>query len=64
MVYAPPTSAAMSLFLVQLEEIRITSVPTGGSGGEGALTDNITLSFGKVATHYVSQVRQRNDDTR
>ena len=33
---------------IKLEEVFITSVSTGGSGGEDRLTENVTLNFAKV----------------
>eukprot|EP00727_Mastigamoeba_balamuthi_P000069 m51a1_g10059 hypothetical protein (369) ;mRNA; f:76547-77851 len=36
---------------VELRESRVTSVSTGGSGGESRLTVNVTLSFKRMATH-------------
>lgn len=40
---------------LDLEEIMVTSVQTGGSGGEDRLTENITLNFRKVKTTYTQQ---------
>lgn len=38
-----------------LEEVLVTSVSTGGSGGEDRLTENVTLNFGKVKFDYTPQ---------
>jgi type VI secretion system secreted protein Hcp len=38
-----------------LKEIIITSVSTGGSGGEDRPTESVTLNFAKIETHYVKQ---------
>jgi type VI secretion system secreted protein Hcp len=40
---------------VTLEELIITSVSTGGSGGEDRLTENVTLNFAKVKVEYKDQ---------
>ena len=39
--------------LYKLEEVLITSLSVGGSGGEDRLTENITLNFAKVTWTYV-----------
>lgn len=41
--------------LITMEEVLITSISTGGSGGEDRLTENITLNFGKVTFAYSPQ---------
>ena len=40
---------------IKLSEVLITSVSTGGSGGEDRLTENVTLNFGKVNVEYQPQ---------
>ena len=40
---------------IKLETVLITSVSTGGSGGEDRLTENVTLNFSKVSLDYVPQ---------
>jgi type VI secretion system secreted protein Hcp len=35
--------------------VLITSISTGGSGGEDRLTENVTLNFAKVSLDYVPQ---------
>jgi type VI secretion system secreted protein Hcp len=40
---------------IKIEEVLITSISTGGSGGEDRLTENITLNFAKVSLDYVPQ---------
>jgi len=37
------------------EEVLITSVATGGSGGEDRLTENVTLNFAKFKVKYQPQ---------
>src|SRR5580693_3255079 len=40
---------------IKLETVLITSVSTGGSGGEDRLTENVTLNFSKASLDYVPQ---------
>lgn len=40
---------------VNLETVKITSVSTGGSGGEDRLTENVTLNFSKYKVSYQPQ---------
>jgi type VI secretion system secreted protein Hcp len=43
---------------IAMEEVIITSVSTGGSGGEDRLTENITLDFAKVKVDYKEQTEK------
>ena len=40
---------------ITMSEVLITSVSTGGSGGEDRLTENVTLNFAKVKVDYIEQ---------
>ena len=40
---------------LKLTEVLITSISTGGSGGEDRLTENVTLNFGKFSLDYTPQ---------
>ena len=40
---------------IKMQEVLITSVSTGGSGGEDRLTENVKLNFAKVKVEYVPQ---------
>ena len=40
---------------IELTEVMVTSVSTGGSGGEDRLTENVTLNFAKVKLEYFVQ---------
>jgi len=40
---------------ITMEEVLVTSISTGGSGGEDRLTENVTLNFAKVAFDYFKQ---------
>jgi type VI secretion system secreted protein Hcp len=43
---------------ITMEEVMITSVSTGGSGGEDRLTENVTLNFAKVKVKYIEQTEK------
>jgi type VI secretion system secreted protein Hcp len=40
---------------IKLTEVMVTSLSTGGSGGEDRLTENVTLNFAKVEFDYTPQ---------
>ena len=40
---------------IKMEEVLISAVSTGGSGGEDRLTENVILNFAKVGVDYVPQ---------
>jgi type VI secretion system secreted protein Hcp len=40
---------------ITLTELLVTSVSTGGSGGEDRLTENVTLNFAQVKLDYIEQ---------
>jgi type VI secretion system secreted protein Hcp len=42
-------------YKLALTEILISSVSTGGSGGEDRLTENVTLNFASFALDYIGQ---------
>jgi type VI secretion system secreted protein Hcp len=42
--------------------VMVTSVSTGGSGGEDRLTENITLNFSKVKVSYTPQKEDGSAD--
>ena len=41
--------------LITMNEVIVTSLSTGGSGGEDRLTENVTLNFAKVKFDYTPQ---------
>ena len=45
----------LEYLIVTLSECIITSVSTGGSGGEDRLTENVTLNFARVKVDYKEQ---------
>lgn len=40
---------------IMMTEVMITSVSTGGSGGEDRLTENVTFNFAKFKIDYIEQ---------
>lgn len=47
--------APIEYIKIEMEEVLITSVATGGSGGQDRLTENVTLNFAKVKFEYTPQ---------
>jgi type VI secretion system secreted protein Hcp len=47
---------------ITMNEILITSVSTGGSGGEDRFTENVTLNFAKVKLEYTPQKEDGTGD--
>ena len=41
---------------VNMKKIMVTSISTGGSGGEDKLTENVTLNFAEVEFDYTNQL--------
>jgi len=48
--------------IVKLTDVLITSVSTGGSGGDDKITENVTLNFGKVKVSYQPQKKDGSKD--
>jgi type VI secretion system secreted protein Hcp len=42
---------------ITLEDCLVSSLSTGGSGGEDRLTENVTLNFAKFKVEYTSQAK-------
>jgi len=40
---------------ITLTEVLVSSVSTGGSGGEDRLTENVSINFAKVKVDYIEQ---------
>jgi len=40
---------------ITMEQVMVTSVSTGGSGGEDKLTENVVLNFANVQFDYIEQ---------
>ncbi len=49
--------------VIKMTEVMITSVSTGGSGGEDRLTENLSLNFAKVEFTYIPQKADGTGDT-
>jgi type VI secretion system secreted protein Hcp len=45
---------------ITMKEVLISSVSTGGSGGEDRLTENVTLNFAEVKVEYTPQDEKGN----
>lgn len=45
----------LEYIVIKMTDMMVTSVSTGGSGGEDRLTENVTLNFAKVEFTYVPQ---------
>jgi len=48
----------LEYLLVTMEDLIITSVSTGGSGGEDRLTENVTLNFARIKVQYKEQTEK------
>jgi type VI secretion system secreted protein Hcp len=46
---------AVEYLKITMDTVFVTSLSTGGSGGEDRLTENVTLNFSKVSLDYVPQ---------
>jgi len=46
---------ALEYLKITMTEVIVTSISTGGSGGEDRLTENVTLNFAKVKMEYTPQ---------
>jgi type VI secretion system secreted protein Hcp len=45
----------LEYFQITLQDLIVTAVTTGGSGGEDRLTENVILNFAKVKVNYKEQ---------
>ncbi len=48
-------NAPVEYIKIEMKEVMIVSVSTGGSGGEDRLTENVTLNFAHVKYEYTPQ---------
>src|SRR5262249_27328337 len=48
----------LEYLIITLEDLIVTSVSTGGSGGEDRLTENVTLNFARVKVDYKEQTEK------
>lgn len=49
------TGGLGNYYTVTLTEVLVTSLSTGGSGGEDRMTENITLNYAKIKIDYYQQ---------
>lgn len=54
-VRKPGTDNPLEYLVITMRDVLVTSVSTGGSGGEDRLTENVTLSFTEVEVRYTAQ---------
>ena len=55
--------APIEYIKINMTEVLITSVSSGGSGGDDRLTENVTLNFAKVKYEYTPQKPDGSKDT-
>lgn len=55
--------APIEYIKIEMTEVLVTSVSTGGSGGEDRLTENVSLNFAKVKFEYTPQKADGTPDT-
>lgn len=46
----------LEYLMIEMTDVLVTAVSTGGSGGEDKLTENVTLNFGAVSVNYKEQL--------
>ena len=50
-------ASPVEYMIITMTDVLITSVSTGGSGGEDRLTENVSLNFAKVEVKYTPQAK-------
>ena len=53
----------LEYIIIEMTKVMITSVSTGGSGGEEQLTENVSLNFAEVKVTYTKQKDDGSGDT-
>src|SRR5690242_10769156 len=53
---------AVEYLVYDLEQVFVTGMTTGGSGGEDRLTENVSLNFAKITFKYTSQKKDGTKD--
>ena len=48
----------LEYLIITMKKVLITSVSTGGSGGEDRLTENMTMNFAQVEVKYTEQTAE------
>lgn len=54
---------ALEYIKITMKEVIVTSVSTGGSGGEDRLTENVTLNFAEFKLEYTPQKPDGSGDS-
>ena len=52
----------LEYIVITMKKIIVSSISTGGSGGEDRLTENVTLNFAEVSFKYVQQADKGGKD--
>ena len=52
----------LEYYIIYMEDCLITSISTGGSGGEDRLTENISINFAKFKITYTPQKKDGSGD--
>ena len=52
----------LEYIIITMDDVLVTSVSTGGSGGEDKLTENVTFNFRKVEYKYTKQKQDGTGD--
>ncbi len=52
----------LEYIVITMKKIIVSSISTGGSGGEDRLTENVTLNFAEVKLKYVQQADKGGKD--
>lgn len=52
----------LEYYKITMKKVMVTSLSTGGSGGEERLTENVTLNFAEVEVEYSSQADKGGKD--
>ncbi len=55
-------SKPLEYIKITMTDILVTSVSTGGSGGEDRLTENVTLNFAKIKFEYKEQKKDGSSE--
>jgi type VI secretion system secreted protein Hcp len=53
--YEKPVAPPVEYIKIQMAEVLISGISTGGSGAEDRLMENVILNFGKVSMDYTPQ---------
>ncbi len=53
---------ALEYLKITMKEVLITSISTGGSGGEDRITENVTLNFAEFKVEYTPQKADGSGD--